>query len=173
MNCQQFLKMGSLVLALAQPVVDIAFSIKPAYSHNTSVKQPTNFNLPPSSATIAQLTEASSPIYGTWRLQFSLEGVIYNSVLTMQGYSGSMRTWFFNTRIGRTVAVDQTMILKSSAYGLVLLGSNPVYADTIIPATYNPDNFLFQVRTDGVLVAVTCDAIIPDRCSPVDIEFVR
>lgn len=87
----------------------------------------------------------------------------------VQGRSGIMRTQFFNPNTGQTEMVDQTMRLRSSSQGLVLLGYNPVYAGTNTPnPIYSPDNFLFQIQPDGTTVVFTCDDA--GRCSPVEIE---
>ncbi|BAY37901.1 RDD domain-containing protein [Nostoc sp. NIES-2111] len=166
MNLQRSLRMGSLALAIAFSVV------KPGYGYQPPMNLPTNSNPQSSSFTIAQLTEANSPVYGTWKLQYSVSGIVYESILTMRGRYGSMRTKYFQPDVRRTVAVDQTMSLKSSANGLILLGSNPVYAGTSTRhPTYSADNFLFQIRPDGTSVAFTCDYNL--QCSPVDIEVVR
>jgi hypothetical protein len=170
MNLQQSFTMGILTLAIG------ISGMKPGDAYDSPVKPsvttPAKLNSQHSSFTIAQVTEANSPLYGTWNLQYSIDGIIYKSFLRMRGYWGSMRTWYFNPLISRTVAVDQTMQLKSSSSGLILLGYNPVYADTTIRAAYyNPDNFLFQVSTDGSLVVVTCDNA--RQCSSVDLEVVR
>ncbi len=126
----------------------------------------------PSSYIIAQVTDASSPVYGAWKLSYSISGIIYESVLVMDGYKGAMRTQYFNAEAGKTDVVDQTMQLKSSASGLILLGSNPVYVGTKRRhRTYSPDNFLFQVQPSGTAVVWTCDDA--RRCSPVNLEKIR
>jgi hypothetical protein len=158
--------MGSLALALAFSAV------KPGYTYQPPINLPPNSNYQSSSLTIAQLTEAYSPIYGTWKLEYSVNGIVYESILTMRGRYGSMRTRYYDQRVRRTIAVDQRMTLKSSANGLILLGSNPVYAGTSIRhPTYSADNFLYQVRPDGTTVAFTCDYNL--QCSPVNVEQVR
>jgi hypothetical protein len=125
-----------------------------------------------SSFTIAQSTPASNPLYGAWKLTYSVDGIVYESVLSMNGYSGRMRTRYFDPNINRTQVVDQTMSLRSSSRGLVLLGYNPVYAGTNTPhPTYNADNFLFQISPDGSLGVATCDDA--GQCSDVDIEAIR
>lgn len=165
MNLQLAVTMGSLTLAI------VFSAAKPIYAYKNPVI-PENSNPQSSSFTIAQLTQASSPIYGNWKLQYSVDGIIYESVLVMQGYYGGMRTRYFDPQSRRSTAVDQTMTLKSSANGLVLLGSNPVYAGTRTRhPTYSADNFLFQIRPDGTTVAFTCDYNL--QCSPVDIESIR
>ncbi|MEH1816011.1 MAG: hypothetical protein V7K26_19515 [Nostoc sp.] len=116
---------------------------------------------------IAQLVDANSPIYGSWQLKYSVDGVVYTSVLVMNGYSGVMRTRYFSSN--KKQVVDQKIRLKSSPRGLVFLGYNPVYAGTSTRhPTYAADNFLFAIEDDGSFTAFTCD----DRrqCSPVDVE---
>ncbi|MHC5721078.1 MAG: hypothetical protein ACYTX0_55925, partial [Nostoc sp.] len=83
-----------------------------------------------SSYAIAQLVDANSPIYGSWKLRYSVDGVVYQSVLVMTGYSGVMRTRYFQPGINKKQVVDQKISLMSSSEGLVLLGYNPVYAVT-------------------------------------------
>ncbi|MBW4677250.1 MAG: hypothetical protein KME52_25570 [Desmonostoc geniculatum HA4340-LM1] len=61
MNFQRSMTMGSLTLAIA------LFAAKPVFAYKPPVIPPANLNSQPSSFTIAQLTEASSPIYGTWK----------------------------------------------------------------------------------------------------------
>lgn len=118
---------------------------------------------------IAQLLDANSPIYGSWKLGYSIDGIVYQSVLVMEGYSGVMRTRYFDPSINQKQGVDQKISLKSSPQGLVLLGYNPVYAGTSRRhPTYAADNFLFSVEPDGSLTAYTCDA--QTQCSAVDIE---
>jgi hypothetical protein len=114
---------------------------------------------------IAQVT----PIQGRWKLHYSVLGIVYESVLTMNGYSGTMRTRYYNALTRRAEAVDQTMKVGASARGLLVVGYTPVYAGTNTRhPTYSPDSFLFQVNPDGSRRSFTCD----DRgaCSPVEIE---
>ncbi|WYL99692.1 MAG: hypothetical protein HEQ19_09285 [Gloeotrichia echinulata CP02] len=158
MNIKQTVSIGLLTLGIG------FFGMKSVDAQSPVTQQPSSF-------TIAQLTEASSPIYGTYKLQYSVNGIIHESILRMRGYSGIMRTRYFNPQRRKTVVVDQTMELKSSSSGLILLGSNPVYAGTTIPAEYSADNFLFQIRPDGTLVVFTCDDA--KQCSPVDLEVIR
>ena len=90
----------------------------------------------------------------------------------MNGYSGKMRTRYFDSNVRKTQTVDQTMSLRSSSRGLILVGYNPVYAGTNTRnPTYSADNFLFQVSSDGSLNAATCDDA--GQCSDVDVESVR
>ncbi|MDZ8140332.1 MAG: hypothetical protein RM049_34425 [Nostoc sp. DedQUE04] len=118
---------------------------------------------------IAQLLDANSPIYGSWKLRYSIDGIVYQSVLVMEGYSGVMRTRYFDPSINQKQGVDQNISLKSSPQGLVLLGYNPVYAGTSRRhPSYAADNFLFSVEPDGSLTAYTCDE--RRQCSAVDIE---
>jgi hypothetical protein len=165
MSLQRTLTMGSLTLAIALA------AIKPVNAYKPPLTRPTSFNSQSSSFTIAQLTAASSPLNVNWRLQYSNSGILYESTLNMRGYYGSMRTRYFDPQLRRTIAVDQTMSLRSSAYGLILLGSNPVYAGTKRRhPTYSPDNFLLQIRPDGTFIIFTCDNA--SQCSHVDLEVI-
>ncbi|MBN3911441.1 MAG: hypothetical protein HWQ35_34370 [Nostoc sp. NMS1] len=120
---------------------------------------------------IAQLLDANSPIYGSWNLRYSIDGIVYQSVLVMEGYSGVMRTRYFEPGINKKQVVDQQISLKSSPQGLVLLGYNPVYAGTSRRhPTYVADNFLFSIQPDGSLTAYTCDDL--QQCSAVDVESI-
>lgn len=66
------------------------FGIKSVDARNALVQTPDVSQS--SSYAIAQLLEANSPIYGTWNLRYSIDGIVYQSVLVMEGYSGMMRT---------------------------------------------------------------------------------
>ena len=152
------------------------FSVQSVDAKNTSIKAPNINNsqliTPSSSMKIAQLTEASYPLYGSWRLTFSVNGTVYKGYLIMKGYYGVLRVSFFDSNVGKKTTIDEGIKLMSSSRGLVLLGSNPVYAGTSIPhSTYSADNFLFSVEPDGSLVAFTCD--YAKRCSSVDLEAVK
>jgi hypothetical protein len=121
---------------------------------------------------IAQLDESSTPLYGSWRLTFSVGGIVYKGVLVMNGYSGVARISYFNYLSRKTEFVDQQIRLKSSSIGLVLLGYAPVYANTSIRhPTYSPDNFLISVMPNGSLKVTNCDDA--QRCSDVDVEVIR
>lgn len=156
----------------------VVFSgIKAAQAKSLSATQPvdtktTAVTSDNSSFTIAQFSRSSTPLYGAWKLTHSVGGILHESWLYMSGYSGKMRTRYFDANANKTQAVDQTMYLRSSSQGLVLLRDNPVYAGTNTRhPTYNADNFLFQVSSDGSLNAATCDDA--GQCSDVDIESVR
>ena len=69
----------------------------------------------------------SSPVQGQWKLRYSVAGVVYESILRMDGYWGVMFTRFFNVNTNSTAIVQQTMRLSSSPRGLIILGYNPVY----------------------------------------------
>jgi hypothetical protein len=152
------------------------FSIQSVNAKNASIKAPNinNFQLitPSSSMKIAQLTEATYPLYGSWRLTFSVNGIVYKGYLIMKGYYGALRVSYFDPNVRKKATIDEVMKLMSSSRGLILLGSNPVYARTSIPhPTYVADNFLFSVQPDGSLAAFTCD--YAEQCSSVDVEAVK
>ncbi|AFY70098.1 hypothetical protein Pse7367_1822 [Thalassoporum mexicanum PCC 7367] len=123
---------------------------------------------PSSSESPQNLIAQTNPVYGCWDLEFSSFGVIYNSRLVMNGQSGIMRTIYFDVDDQRTQRVDQTMRLRNSSKGLLILGYNPVYAGTNrrYPG-YSADNFLFQVRPNGKYLFGTCDD--SGVCSPVEV----
>lgn len=112
-----------------------------------------------------------TPMYGVWKLQYSIHGIVYQSRLTMKGESGTMLTSFFNVGTNQAENVEQTMRLRPSAKGLLLLGYNPVDANTKTQKSdYSPDNFLFQINPDGSKYFWTCDD--EQRCSPVEVEYI-
>jgi hypothetical protein len=163
MNFKKSLSTGALLIS----VIGL-FGIESVSARNYSEK-------PSSSYTIAQtnskITDANSPIYGTYKLTYSVDGIVYESTLVMSGYSGVMRTRYYDSDTGKPEVVRQNMALKSIPQGLFLIGSNPVYDKTSKPAKdYSPDNFLFSITPDGP-VFFTCDRM--ERCSHVDLEVIK
>ncbi|MBD2138483.1 hypothetical protein H6F32_12980 [Anabaena sp. FACHB-1237] len=170
MNYQKIVSFLAVILGIG------LFDMKSVDAKNLAIAVPINHNsqfiAPFSSRKIAQLTEASSPLYGSWILTFSADGIVHQGVLVMEGYYGVLRVSYFDPNLGKQAAIDQYMELKSSSKGLILLGYNPVYAGTSVShPTYIADNFLFSIQPDGSLVVVTCDA--RERCSSVDIEAMK
>lgn len=169
MNYQKTVSFLAVILGVG------LFGMKSVDAKNPAIAVPVNNNsqlITYSSVKIAQLTEASSPLYGSWKLTFSADGIVHQGVLVMKGYYGVLRVRYFDPSIRKRSAIDQYMKLKSSSKGLILLGYNPVYAGTSVShPTYIADNFLFSIQPDGSLVAVTCDA--RERCSSVDIEAMK
>jgi len=168
MNGKKAATIGILLLAMG------LFGVKPA-----DAKTSTN-NLGESKATIsrssaytiAQYSEANSPLYGNWKLTYSIDGVVYESVLIMNGYEGGMGTTFFDPNLRRTRVISQTMYLKSSSKGLILVGYNPTDYYTNKPdRTYSADNFLISIVPDGSLLVTTCDSA--GRCSDVDLQAIK
>lgn len=142
------------------------FGIESANAKNPLTEAPVTVH----SNYIAQVTDANSPIYGSWKLRYSVDGIVYESVLVMKGFSGSMRTRYNDPRLGKQ-AVDQTMYLKNSPDGLVLLGYNPVYAGTNTEhPTYVADNFLFAIEYDGAKAEICDDSL---QCSAVSVQAIR
>jgi hypothetical protein len=123
-----------------------------------------------SSYTIAQVGNANSPIYGTWKLTYSVDAIVHESTLVMSGYSGVMRTRYYNTNKRKVEVIRQNMTLKSIPKGLFLIGSNPVHDRTSRKADYIPDNFLFSITPDGP-VFLMCDRM--ERCSYVDLAVIK
>lgn len=157
----------SKLLALLGTLAILGFSSIPSAEAKNDLLEPTlkqdaTLFIPSVPLAIAQLTEASSPVYGSYSLTYSVDGTVYQGVLKMNGYRGKLRVRFFSPDSRRTEVVDQEMRLKSSSQGLILLGYNPS------SPTYIPDNFIFAVDPDGTLIAHTCDYL--KRCSPVDVQ---
>ena len=146
-----------------QIAVGINFS-KPAVAESLINK---NAQLPDNNSPI--YLAQSNPLYGCWTLTHSSFGIVYESALKMNGYEGIMITKYFDPNIGRTNYVQQTMRMRSSARGIVILGYDPVYPGTNRKhSNYNPDNFLFQIRPDGSYLFGTCDDA--GQCSPVEVN---
>ncbi|BAZ39804.1 RDD domain-containing protein [Calothrix sp. NIES-4101] len=150
-----------------------AANAKLAEEVKTQLNTPANqVNISQSSPyTIAQVSRANSPLYGTWKLNYSIDGILYESFLIMNGYTGGMGTTYFDPNIRKTRVISQYMELGSSSQGLILIGSNPIDYYTNRPANYNPDNFLMSIQPNGSLIVVTCDRA--SRCSNVDIQAVK
>jgi hypothetical protein len=89
----------------------------------------------------------------------------------MNGYSGVMRTRFFNANTRKVEVVRQNMRLKPTPRGLMLIGSNPVYDGTSKRhPTYIEDSFMLSITPDGLTV-LTCDRLM--RCSDVELEVIK
>jgi hypothetical protein len=165
MNLKQIAKIAILTLGVAW------LNVGSAYAKNQETTSP----VPPqssiraaqsSSFNIAQITNANSPVYGSWTLSYSIDGIDYESILDMNGYSGTMQTRYFDYNLQETQIVEQTMYLKALPEGTVLLGYNPVYPGTDIKhPTYTADDFWFTVLPDGSAEIIHCDDT--EQCSPV------
>jgi hypothetical protein len=130
-----------------------------------SVNRALDGSRPTVGAKIAQV----SPLYGCWRLTYQAGGIVHQSTLWMNGYNGTMRTNYWSPFSSRAETVEQRMGLVSSASGLIIAGSNPVWAGTSVRATfYSPDHFLFAIQPNGRYTAMTCDERL--SCSPVIVK---
>ncbi|BAY88999.1 MULTISPECIES: hypothetical protein [unclassified Tolypothrix] len=144
------------------------FGIESVDARNNSEKPSSSYKI---AQVNSQITDAKSPIYGTFKLTYSVDGIVYESTLVMNGYSGLMKTRYYSTNTGKTEVVRQNMTLKSIPIGLFLIGSNPVYDKNSERANdYSPDNFLFSITPDGPIF-YTCDRM--ERCSHVDLEVIK
>jgi len=107
--------------------------------------------------------ECSSPnqaeyVYGNYKLGWTIGGSRYEGLLHMEGQIGKMRVQYFDEYINRTQTVDQTMKLASCTWGLVMLGFNPVFADTNQEhPTYAADNLIFRRETNGDVTIMNYD----------------
>ena len=154
-----FVSLVALTLSIGMQQVQAIGSSKKA-----STQTPSQSLASETSFKVAQ----ANPIHGQWRLRFHNAGIVHESVLRMNGYSGIMLTRYYDVNYRRSVIVQQTMKLSSTPKGLMILGYSPVYAGTKTRhPTYSPDNFLFQINPNGSVTFVTCDDA--RRCSPVEI----
>lgn len=109
----------------------------------------------------------SEPFYGTYGMRFSAGAVVHEGTLYMHGCTGSLYVSYYSVARKRTERVKQTIRVRSSSEGIVLLGYRPVYAGSNRPhPTYAADNFLIQVDQRGGLSAINCDDA--GQCSPVN-----
>ena len=162
----------SVKVADLMPNSSLLLTSKESKSSNLVAQNNDTQNTSSLSFTIAQITEASYPLYGSWKLTYSVNGTVYKGYLIMKGYYGDLRVSFFDPQTRKKATIDEAMKLMSSSQGLVLLGYDPVYAGTSVShPTYAADNFVFSVQPDGSLVAATCDD--QEQCSYVDMEFVK
>lgn len=94
-------------------------------------------------------------------------GIAHEGILYMNGCTGKMLTSFFDTDTNQTQTVEQTMVLRSTKYGLVWLGYDPIYQDTRVPAKYNADNITMRRAVNGEWEVVNCDDA--NVCSEVEV----
>jgi hypothetical protein len=65
--------------------------------------------------------------------------------------------------------IEQAMVLRKTDRGVLLIGSNPVYAGTRRRAVnYAADNFIIERQPDGEYVVVTLDD--QGNTSPVEVS---
>lgn len=78
-------------------------------------------------------------------------GILHQGKLMLnRSGNGAMQVQFFNAGTNRPEAVIQAMTVRDSEYGVLIIGSNPVYAGTRTRhPTYHPDNFLLRAGDNG------------------------
>ncbi|BAY85907.1 RDD domain-containing protein [Calothrix parasitica NIES-267] len=154
-----FVSLLALTLSIGMQEVQAISS-----SQKTSTRTPSQSLPSDTSFKVAQV----NPIRGQWKLRFNNAGIVHESVLRMNGYSGIMLTRFYDVNYKRSSIVQQTMRLSSTPNGLIILGYNPVFpgTKTRYPG-YSADSFLFQINPNGSAKFVTCDNA--RRCSPVEV----
>jgi hypothetical protein len=78
-------------------------------------------------------------------------GILHQGKLMLNNSgNGAMQVNFFNANTNRSEAIVQAMTVRDSEYGILIVGSNPVYAGTRNRhPTYHPDNFLIKVQENG------------------------
>ncbi|KAI9134302.1 hypothetical protein [Acaryochloris sp. CCMEE 5410] len=154
---------GALLLLSAAQVISATLTVQAFPTTGTRVSSRAD----PQNVHIAQVT----PLIGRWKLQFSAGGIVHESTLLMRGYSGWMRTRFFNLATRKTNTVVQRMRVRPSANGLLIVGYNPVYAGTTIRhPSYLPDALVFRISPDGSTLAFTCDTAGRGQCSPITVK---
>lgn len=159
---QQIKSIGTVSLLV------ILHSLSP--SKVAQAKSPSDISSPSHTSEKKTLTIAqANSVRGRWILRYSSGLILHESVLFMYGSSGEMTTRFYDPLLGKTSTVVQTMRASSSARGMVIIGSRPVYPRTnILHPRYSPDSFLFRINPDGSVMALTCD--IQQNCSPVEVS---
>ncbi|MBF2062997.1 MAG: hypothetical protein IGS39_00965 [Calothrix sp. C42_A2020_038] len=168
MNAKNAVSIGFLLLGIGlsglQPAGAGTTKINSA-SHGANMTKPSSY-------TIAQFSQATSPLYGNWKLTYSVDGIVYESILIMNGYTGGMGTTYYDPNLRRTRIISQAMYLRSSSQGLILVGSDPRDYYTKRPEhNYAADNFLISIRPNGSLLVINCDRA--GRCSDVDIQAIK
>jgi hypothetical protein len=86
-------------------------------------------------------------------------GILHQGKLMLnRSGNGSMYVEYFNALNNRPEAIVQTMTVRDSEHGILIIGSNPVYAGTRSRnPTYHPDNFLLRVEGNGDYVIYAFD----------------
>jgi hypothetical protein len=118
-----------------------------------------------------QRRQSAGGLNGVWRVRWEVgfPAHAYEGVLQMRGYSGVLRVSYFDPLVGQIVTLDETMMLRPSAQGMVLYGQNPRFAGTqTVHPVYAPDNLIVHQHVDGGVTIDMCDnAWI---CAPVQVE---
>ncbi|MBD2480905.1 RDD family protein [Planktothrix sp. FACHB-1365] len=85
---------------------------------------------------------------GVWGLEFAVGATQHQAILSINGDSGFMVVRLPDGK-GGIQNIRQTMKLRQSYKGLVIVGEDPTDLDTDKPSdTYRPDNFLIAVRPE-------------------------
>jgi hypothetical protein len=80
-----------------------------------------------------------------------MNGILHQGKLMLnRNGNGLMQVDFFNAVTNRPESIVQTMTVQNSPYGILIVGSNPVYTGTRTRhTTYHPDNFLMKPQANG------------------------
>jgi hypothetical protein len=100
-------------------------------------------------------------------------GILHQGKLMLnKSGNGAMQVEFFNASTNRPEVIVQSMTVRDSQHGILIVGSNPVYAGTRNRhPTYHPDNFLLKVQENGDYLFFAFDG--QGTRSPVDISDCR
>lgn len=112
------------------------------------------------------------PLHGVWELTFSAAQLTHEATLKMNGCTGIMHVAFYRRSVGRRAEISQRMTVSSTARGLRISGSNPVFKGTQRrDYGYNADNLFYEVNPYGRTTFQNCDDA--GQCSPVEIVSER
>ncbi len=98
----------------------------------------------------------SEYLYGKYKVSWSYGGIFHESVLSMQGDSGTMLTRFYSSELGGPDVIEQDIQMRSCSFGLMLLGSSPRRPNGSKPTNYVPDNLILRVQPSGQLIILNC-----------------
>ena len=130
-------RFSTLLLTLS---IQGLYPSKMAQAKPSSEKPPPSNTTPKKTLTIAQV----NPIRGRWKLRHSKGAVVHGSILSMYGSSGKMTKRYYDPLLQRSSVVEQTMQIRPSAVGLLIVGYCPVYAGTnILNPDISPIHFCF------------------------------
>ncbi len=109
---------------------------------------------------------------GQYNIEWTYQGVFYQSTLNMNGNSGIMLTNFYNSNTNKPDRVTQDVKIHSCSFGLVLAGYNPRHPNTQRPhPNYYADNLVLRKQPNGDLVSFNCDD--GENCLPISVEKIR
>lgn len=105
---------------------------------------------------------------GVWELSDAESK--YRMTLRVSGNAGTLTVKWRNAR-GESFTVEQRVAVRREAYGLLAVGSNPVYVShTMAPRPYAADTLLFRGRVDDTLEVLVRDDVYVKSWRPLRLE---